>query len=91
MSAKRSKQTDMLRRYDAQVQRWQAQIDNQKRIIDRLLAANVAYGDGLYAVIHDVKNVKDARKVAISATDKAKAILAVEPVEGPASEKENKG
>lgn len=83
MSARRSEHTKMLKRFDAQVQAYTAQIERQKSIIDRLVAANAAYGDGLYEIIHEVKNVKDARKVALSATERVKAILAVEPGAGP--------
>jgi hypothetical protein len=79
----------MLKRFDAQVQSYNDKIERQKRIIDRLLAANVAYADGLYEVLNDVKNVKDARTVARSATEKAQAILAVESDAGPTEMKEN--
>ena len=89
MSAKRSKHTEMLRRFDAQTKRWTEQIERQKGIIDRLLAANVAYADGLHEVQHEAKDVRQARSMARSATEKAQAILAVEPDAGPASQKEN--
>lgn len=90
MSARRSEHSKMLKRFDDQVQRYTGQIANQKKIIDRLLAANVAYADGLDEVLNGVTNVKDARKVSRSAMEAAKAILAVEPDAGPANEKEIK-
>lgn len=89
MSAKRSEHTKMLKRFDAQTRAWTGQIEQQKRIIDRLLAANVAYADGLHEVQHEAKDVRQARSMARSATEKAQAILAVESHEGATDNKEN--
>lgn len=89
MSAKRSEHTKMLKRFDAQTRAWTSQIERQKEVINRLVAANAVYADGLHEVEHEAKDVRQARSMARSATEKAKAILAVEPDAGPASQKEN--
>lgn len=77
MSARRSKQTVLIRKYGKMADQYQARINRQAQIIDRLVEANAVQGDALYAVEHKSKTVKEARKVAKEATDKVKDILAV--------------
>lgn len=81
MSARKSDAQKLLRRWGKQAERYQDRITRQAGIIDRLVAANAVYADGMYAIINDVKNVKDARKEASTASAKVKEILAV-PTEG---------
>lgn len=89
MSAKRSKHTDMMHRFDAQVKQYEEKINRQKRIIDRLLAATAAYADAVHLIAEDVKNVRDARIAARNVTAQVKEILAVEPDNRSADTKEN--
>ena len=77
MSAKRSQHTKMMKRAAKQADQYQATIDRQKHIIDRLTAATLAYGDLAYAVEHDAKTIKEARKFAHDTLEKVKVILAV--------------
>lgn len=66
-----------MRQFGKQAERYQARIDRQAAIIDRLVAANQVYGTALYEVINESKNVKEARKMATAGVKAAKTILTV--------------
>lgn len=77
MSAKRSTATKILKRAGRQAEQYQAAIDRQKHMIDRLGAAVAVYGDLAYAVENDAKSIVEARKLAKEALAKVQTILAV--------------
>lgn len=77
MSAPRSKQQVMIKKFGKMAEQYQARIERQQGIIDRLAAANAVQGDALYAVANDAKNVKEARSIAKQTQEKVKGILAV--------------
>ena len=58
-------------------QQYAQRIERQTKVIDRLLAASAVQTDALYGIAHDVKSVKEARKVANDARKQVEAILAV--------------
>jgi hypothetical protein len=58
-------------------ERYQASIDQQRHVIDRLMAAMAVYADLAYGVENEAKDVKQARKWAKEAQAKVAAILAV--------------
>lgn len=77
MSARRSKQQNLVKKYGKMAEQYQDRIDRQTGIIDRLVQANTAQGNALWMVENDAKSIREARKVAKDATAEVKKILAV--------------
>jgi hypothetical protein len=77
----------MLKRWGKMAERYQGRIDQQKSIIDRLMAAMTVYSDLAYEVEHDARSIKEARQLSVEAQAKVKAILAV-PGQGQVNEEE---
>jgi hypothetical protein len=67
----------MLKRWGKMAERYQSRIDQQKTIIDRLMAAMAVYADLAYGVENEAKDVKTARRWAKEAQQKVEVILAV--------------
>lgn len=77
MSAPRSKAQKMIKKHGKMAEDYQARINRQVQVIDRLVAANAVMSDALYGVENEAKNVKEARKWAKDAQTKVREILAV--------------
>lgn len=73
---KKSGMEKLMGRAAVQAERYEMRINQQKQIIDRLVAANAAQGDALYIIEHESKDVRHARKTAKQAVAKVKEILA---------------
>ncbi len=72
-----------MKRFDKLTQGYEQRIARQREAIDRLVAAHTIQASALHDVEHEVKTIKDARKIAASTAEQVKVILAVTDEEAP--------
>lgn len=77
MSAQRSQWQKDAKRVEKMATRYQEQIQRQAQTIERLVRANMVYGDALTVIKDRIKTIGMARKHAEATLNEAQSILEV--------------